>query len=241
MGRSKCCPPKKIKICKIPGPVGPPGIPGPTGPTGPTGVTGNTGPTGDTGPTGPQGLHGTAANTGATGPTGDTGPTGPQGLHGTAANTGSTGPTGPGEAVGYTFIASPTAIFPFSLRSTNINTIETFNGFAIQTGNIVQMTIGGEIILTATGQISFGLDMTVLPAAIIPAAMMREDAQFVITGHELFNTPPSHRLVGLGQGGNFLGGPAQLVSFNFDIMYVPPFVGPFQQTSFTLSGMYRIA
>ena len=111
MGRSKCCPPKKVKICKIPGPVGPPGIAGPTGPIGPTGVTGNTGPTGDTGPTGPQGLHGTAANTGATGPTGDTGPTGPQGLHGTAANTGATGPTG---------VTGPTG--PQGLHGTAANT-----------------------------------------------------------------------------------------------------------------------
>nr|QBK92305.1 MAG: collagen triple helix repeat protein [Pithovirus LCPAC304] len=240
MGRSKCCPPKKVKICKIPGPVGPPGIPGPTGQTGVTGATGVTGPTGDTGPTGPQGLHGTAANTGATGPTGDTGPTGPQGLHGTAANTGATGPTGPGTAVGYSF-PIPSTAFLLASRSGNINTIETFDGFAIQTGNIVQMTIAGIITLTATGQIYFELDMTVLPAAIIPAAMQRDDAQFVITGNVGFLLPGSHQLVGRGQGGTRNGGLAQLVSFTFDIAYVPPFVEPLQQTDFTLSGMYRIA
>ena len=238
MGRSKCCPPKKLKICKIPGPVGPPGIAGPTGPIGPSGVTGNTGPTGATGAigTGPTGATGV---TGDTGPTGPTGPTGLQGLHGTAANTGATGPTGPGSGVGHSFIISPTA---FLTRSANIQTIETFDGFAIQAGNIVQMTTAGEIIMGGTGPISFELNMMVLPAAIIPTSPLnREDAQFVITGHELFNSPPSHRLVGLGQGGNLLGGAAQLVSFNFDITYVPPFFGLLQQTSFTLSGMYRIA
>lgn len=84
MGR---CSPKKVKICKIPGPQGPPGIVGPTGAPGADGSATNTGATG------PPGID---SDTGATGPQGNAGPTGPTGSQGNAGPTGSQGPTGLG-------------------------------------------------------------------------------------------------------------------------------------------------
>ena len=132
---------------------------------------------------------------------------------------------------GVSFVGVTGVLDVFTVSGTPIIILDLF----------VEMTTAGIFTMGATGQISFELGMTGLPAAIIPVAMMRDDAQFVITGNVGFNLPDSHQLVGRGQGGNLVGGPAQLVSFTFDITYVPPFVGPLQQTDFTLSGMYRIA
>lgn len=254
MGKRKCCKNKHIvhPVPGIPGPFGP------TGQTGSTGPTGDAGDAGDTGPTGPMGLHGTAAGTGDTGPTGPTGPTGLQGLHGTAAGTGDTGPTGPTGDIGVTGDTGPTGPimgvgynFPidgtsaFVTRSANIDQIDTVNGngYAIQMGNIVQMTILGILTMRAGGDISFELDMTVLPADIVPAAMTFPDAQFLITGSNTGGDVTLSRLVGTGVGGALAGGPAaQKAGFVFDIAYSgvipPPFGDP---VNFTLSGMYRIA
>jgi hypothetical protein len=114
------------------------------------------------------------------------------------------------------------------------------DGFAIESDGVVQMTINGLIQASATAEMSFELDMTALPAAIIPSAMMFFNAKFNIVGFNQPGETQKARLIGVGFGGNLGGGAAQRVSFVFNIEYAGTLPPPFENVYFTLEGMYRL-